>query len=332
MLRRCIISLLLVLGFCLQALGSDLSFRYRLGSVTAVSSYGNNQVSFEKLDAALSSGDLVQIVICGVSSPDGSFTANKIVSSERANHFLDYLRDTYPDLPDSLIQVSNIEEDWEGLKRILKKKDYPWKDEALQIIDGPTANRKGLLKELWVGEAWDELMKNVFPQLRRVDVSFVHRLPDDVDSVDIAFPEGIGWIPQRYGRNSKALENLRSLAAVSDTLYIRSSASPDGSAQANEKLSLKRARSVKDYLISLGFPSDRIVVQSAGEDWDGLAASLQDSQLQSGDEALGIIRDHGLSSLQKKQRLRSLDGGRLWASLMSGSQMSSLRRVSVSSK
>lgn len=332
MLRRCFISLLFVLGVCLQAFGSDLSFRYRIGSVAADSSYKGNSSSFDKLGSRLSSPDVLQVLICGASSPDGSYSANKSVASRRASNFLDQIRADYPDLPESVFKLSTIDEDWEGVKRILKGRDYPWKEEALQIINGPAANRKALLQELWVGEVWDELMKSVFPQLRRVDVTFVYRLPDDVDAVDVSFPEGVGWIPQRYGMNSAALDNIRSLAAVSDTLYIDGAASPDGSAAANEKLARKRANSVKDYLVSIGFPSDRIVIRSTGEDWDGLAAALEGCNLNAGDEALAIVRDSSLSSLQKKQRLRSLDGGCLWASLMSGPQMSSLRKVSVSSK
>ena len=96
----------------------------------------------------------------------------------------------------------------------------------------------------------------------------------------------------------------------------------------NAKLSAKRARSVRNFIIAEGYDPSKIVVEEVGEDWDGLANFVRNSNLDGKDEILEILEDSASSPSQKKSKLRSLDKGRCWKQLCSG-PMASLRRVVV---
>lgn len=60
-----------------------------------------------------------------------------------------------------------------GVAAYLRRSDKPWKDEALKIVEAGGKNRKVLLQDLWVGEAWEDLMKNTFPALRKTEIRVV---------------------------------------------------------------------------------------------------------------------------------------------------------------
>ncbi|MEZ4984850.1 MAG: OmpA family protein [Saprospiraceae bacterium] len=62
-----------------------------------------------------------------------------------------------------------------------------------------------------------------------------------------------------------ALEHYPLPQKASDRLYITGHTDADGSAEANEKLAIRRADAVSELLSGRGWPQDRIVVQTFGE-------------------------------------------------------------------
>ena len=309
--------------------GNSVSFSFSCGSSRVNEKVRSNERSIEELDNSLSQGQLLRLTLHSYSSPDGSIAANRRISASRASSVKDFILERGVNLDESAIRIISEGEDWKGVEKILRSSDYAWKDEALEIIRSGGENRKQLLQELYVGEAWEVLMKKVFPKLRRVEVSFIYALSDGEHSFEIAFPSGIGWVSENYRSNSKVLDSVRSLVASSpDTIYVRSYASLDGSSTANAKLSAKRARSIRNFIIAEGYDPSKIVVEEVGEDWDGLANFVRNSNLDGKDEILEILEDSASSPSQKKSKLRSLDKGRCWKQLCSG-PMASLRRVVV---
>ena len=325
----CVFTALSAISFPSFAHRVDATVSFRKASAK-VDCYRVNNDVFATVDEAVSSGKLLRIVLRSYSSPDGSLAANRRISSSRAASVMEEIQSRCPDLPENAFHIIEMGEDWSGAERVLRSKNYAWKDEALEIMKSSGEERKQLLQELYVGEAWDALMKNVFPSLRRVELTFIYALEEGGEhNFDVLFPCGVSWISERYKDNSSALSSLSSLAASSpDTIYIKSYASIDGTVSANVKLCEKRANSVRTYLVSEGYDASKIVILNLGEDWEGFAKAVKSSNLDNKEDILEILDDSSTSVTQKKKLLRQLDGGRCWKRLCSGI-MPSLRRVVV---
>ena len=87
---------------------------------------------------------------------------------------------------------------------------------------------------------------------------------------------------------------------------------------------------MKNLLVELGVPSDRITVRTREENWDGLREVVESGY--SGpdkQEVLDILADDSLDATAREEKLQSLNGGRTWAGLVSG-WMGNLRCVKIS--
>ncbi|MBR5402707.1 MAG: OmpA family protein [Bacteroidales bacterium] len=321
---RGFISVLALLG-CIGAyaapVGHSVSAKigYSVGKTEVNQEFRRNGKAVSTLDNVLSSGASVsRIEIVSSSSPDGPYSLNRHLAGQRSFYAVMFLKDRYS-IPDSLFVVKTVDEDWKGLAAYLRRSDKPWKDEALKIVESGGANRKAQLQDLWVGEAWEDLMKNAFPALRKTEVRVVLAGGGEEQGDDqILFRRGHRQLDLNEGNSATLGEVKKKIEeGYSGTISIAGYASPDGSAAANERLSLARAQSVKDYLVkNLGYPSDRITVSSCEVDWEKLAVTVENSYY--GDDkarVLEILRDQNLSSAQKKHSLIVLDGGSTWQSL-----------------
>lgn len=319
---------------CFGAYAAPVSaqFTYGVGKTALKEDYRGNSKLISQLDKIVADGrELSKIEVVGVSSPDGPFAANSRLAQARAASAVEYLKERYS-LPDSVFVIKTVAEDWKGVENYLRRSDKPWKEDALKIVASGGNNRKNLLKDLWVGEAWDDLATNLFPRMRRTEVHF--------EILEPVAPAGEQRILFSFGYrqldkagNASVLEQLRAKIAdgYSGVITLTGYSSPDGSADANQRLSLARAESVKAYLVNeLGYPEDRIEVRGAGEDWDRFASAAEYSYYGSDrDRVLEILADQGLSPVQKKRALLRLDRGNTWRALKSG-QMLSLRSVEIS--
>lgn len=96
-----------------------------------------------------------------------------------------------------------------------------------------------------------------------------------------------------------------------DTLTIVSYASPEGHPDYNQRLSERRAKTIKDYIIGRykAISPERIVTRARGENWQGLRKFVvNDPALPSRDKVLQII-DSSLPDIQKQDFLTKLNGG-----------------------
>lgn len=155
---------------------------------------------------------IVRTVIVRTSaSPEGPAKHNKDLSEWRARSIDRWLTDSLQ-LDPGLFRYYPVGEDWEGLERIVRTLDEPWKDRVLDIIvntplwvvEGGKVvdSRKSRLMNLDGGRIWRWLDENVFPDLRsgagNVSCVIYHRVePARPDTVYLApaVPDTVFVVP-----------------------------------------------------------------------------------------------------------------------------------------
>lgn len=321
-------------AFCLLAgceLGlsaESIQIAFPVGNWSIDSTYLYNARACTRIyDAVSSFSNSSRITVRSFSSPDGKLSRNRQLARLRAASVHDFLCKISPSLASS-IDIVTVDEDWEGVKSYLKRTNKEWKKEALQIIDNSSGDKKALLQDLWVGEAWEDLMKNCFPSLRRVSVEIQD---SDIQPFTasgcfsmVIFSQGSSRVPGSY------FSNLRKLVqSAPDTLYISLKASPEGTLYGNSLLSDKRARNLESVLRKFGY-TGYVNIKYDGEDWEGLLNAVKCSTDMSDKESvIEILSDSTLDRDSRKKSLQALSYGKTWLRLMD-TEMSGLRKAIIS--
>lgn len=154
----------------------QLFFDYEL-SVTALDeSAKSNQITLGKLKDRLAeliaqNAGIDKITIKGYASPDGVFAVNKMIAQKRALLLAESLQKSF-NLSTSVFDVEFVDEDWDGLERLLNGEEVPFKVEALSIIRnvGVFDGREKQLMKLGNGALYHYMAAYYFPKLRRVEV------------------------------------------------------------------------------------------------------------------------------------------------------------------
>ena len=311
--------------------GKPYSLRYRINTTQVVPGYKNNAEVMDALNAALSTDkDIAYVLVQGVASPEGPQAVNRRVARERAENLVRELTASHASQDPSLYRVSIYEPDWADALGYLSRSTHPWKDDAIAIIRSGGADREARLKDLWVGEAWDDLMRHWLPVSRRTDVRIVYAVPAadrTKASSRILFERSRSQVRADFRNNQAQLDAVCSSQA--DSVYLDAWASVEGTVAVNRSLSEKRAAAVKAYLVQKGVPADRIVTRVKGEDWEGLRRKVLASDSADKNRILWILDNASLSASAKKQALRELDGGEIWRHLVLDT-MTDLRAVEIS--
>lgn len=94
-------------------------------------------------------------------------------------------------------------------------------------------------------------------------------------------------------------------------------ASPEGRYAANARLAQGRAEALKNYVMSeYGFKADLFKVNSIPEDWAGLRDYVAKNALPLKEEILSIIDKNENDFDVKERRIKALDGGKVYATLL----------------
>ena len=157
---------------------ATLYIDYPTGVYAVRREFRNNRSELEKLDSLmrpLTGGNLASISsisICGYASPDGTYKDNETLASNRARCFKEYMCTTYAP-GQHLYKVSSVPEDWDGLVTLLQQNPMERGDEVMSLIAriGIFEGREKLLMDMHGGTVYRELLKNYFPQLRRIRIS-----------------------------------------------------------------------------------------------------------------------------------------------------------------
>lgn len=145
------------------------------------SSFQNNSHTIatirQDIDNTFRKGSLLpsptdSILILATASPDGSFSFNQRLARQRAYNTRMLLQQLFPEFPISNIKVQYLEEDWDGLRQILRADpDFPQRDVMLDIIESELtadAKEKALRN---CKEGWANLVSNHIYVLRNSSIS-----------------------------------------------------------------------------------------------------------------------------------------------------------------
>lgn len=158
-----------------RSVQSEAYLDFVVGKSVLNPQFGNNASELEKIIAAFEdvTNDkgvtLKGVSLYGYASPEGSIALNKRLSEGRANALKKYLMARY-DYPESFYTIHFGGEDWDGLVGLIEDSQMRYKDEVLDLIaDVPVEqNREARLMALQGGVPYKQMLRELFPLLRRV--------------------------------------------------------------------------------------------------------------------------------------------------------------------
>jgi len=124
---------------------------------------------------------LSYVWIGGSASPEGPEEHNEWLGKIRAKRLYDYLK-AHTSLPDSLIRVDNLMEDWNTPLRLIRQKDFPNKDRVLEIWakQSDYGKRKRQIMAIDNGVTWEYLIDKMFRPARNARMVIVCAADDSI--------------------------------------------------------------------------------------------------------------------------------------------------------
>lgn len=138
------------------------------------------------------------LLILSTASPDGRWIYNKQLARHRAQKTSRLLLDMFPEFRESHIQVQYLEEDWSGLRQIIKANpDFPQGDRMLQIIDSQISvdSKEAELRKC--AEGWKRLTDEYMYVLRSssVTLTVIGKADEYAVSEPLSIPTPLAYIP-----------------------------------------------------------------------------------------------------------------------------------------
>ena len=112
------------------------------------------------------------LLIIATASPDGSYDFNKRLAQRRAKSTEAYLLKMFPQFKNAHIQVEYLEEDWDGLRQVLRAHpEFPQREEMMAIIedDNDVQSKEYRLRAL--KEGWRYLVRHHIYSLRNSSIT-----------------------------------------------------------------------------------------------------------------------------------------------------------------
>lgn len=155
-------------------MGGSATIDFPVNSTKLSENYHNNAAELDKIsqtiEALTNNDDIVlqSVVIVAQSSPEGKYEVNERLANERAKAVLDYVK-ARVELPDELIRAEGVAEDWVGTRKFVEESELKNKDQIIAIIENdelaPDVKEQRIRSRY--STAWNSLMKDCFPYLRR---------------------------------------------------------------------------------------------------------------------------------------------------------------------
>ena len=130
------------------------------------------------------------LLILSTASPDGSYSFNKWLAGARAQSTEHVLLEMFPEFKDATIVVKFLEEDWDGLRQVLRQHpEFPQRDQMLAIIDDDSNidDKEKALRACKQG--WRYLVDNYIYALRNSSITIsVIGPPDEFTRAEPVIP------------------------------------------------------------------------------------------------------------------------------------------------
>lgn len=158
---------------------------FKVNSSVLLPTFRRNTEELAKIQAnvcdLVNNPDIVinHLYIEGYASPEGRTAANNLLAGNRAQALSHYIVNKGC-LRQQKITVTNGGEDWDGLRELIQISDLPNKDELTQLITHTTdvERRKSRLVSVAGAKAYNRLLTELYPRLRRVDYRIDYTVKD----------------------------------------------------------------------------------------------------------------------------------------------------------
>lgn len=148
--------------------------QFKVNGTEIDAEFGNNMTELDAITCRLDSisknlgMDIRRIELIGYASPEGAYRDNERLASARTEALKSFIK-SERQIPDSVIVVSHVAEDWDGLKNAINASTHRDKETLLEIIDSDRS-LDGKEKALRRHEiSWEWINKEIFPGLRRTE-------------------------------------------------------------------------------------------------------------------------------------------------------------------
>ena len=112
------------------------------------------------------------LLILSTASPDGSYEFNKRLAKNRATHTEKLLLEMFPQFKDAHIKVEYLEEDWDGLRQVLKAHpEFPQREEMMAVIDDDNDIQSKEYRLRALKQGWSYLVRNYIHALRNSSIT-----------------------------------------------------------------------------------------------------------------------------------------------------------------
>lgn len=158
---------------------------FQVGRSVILPNYRRNPEELQKINEVIQEvisnpdAGLKGLYIEGYASPEGTYAANERLSAQRAQALKEYIRTKF-NIGEDFFKVSSVAEDWDGLVEMVKASNMPQKDRVLEIIStiGIFDGREVTLMKLDRGNPYRYMLKEMFPELRRVEYQIDYTVKD----------------------------------------------------------------------------------------------------------------------------------------------------------
>jgi len=132
---------------------------------------------------------LAYVWIGGSASPEGPEGHNEWLGKTRAKRLYDYLK-AHTALPDSLIRLENLMEDWYTPLKLIQEQDFPHRDRVLEIWARQPNNRRRKQEIMAIdkGATWEYLIDQPFRPARNARMVIVCAAEDTLVTHYPLFP------------------------------------------------------------------------------------------------------------------------------------------------
>jgi AraC-like DNA-binding protein len=115
-----------------------------------------------------------KIEVFSAASPDGPYSLNKKLSVERSHSTVNLIKRICPSLPDSIFVVNSLSEDIDGAIKLILESGQPWAQEAVSLLRKGGSDPEEALRHFKDGIVWRYLADNIYPMLRRSEISIIY--------------------------------------------------------------------------------------------------------------------------------------------------------------